>query len=54
MAAKLGLKINHIDVTAAFLNGELNEVIFMEQPEGFVKQGMENKVCLLRKAIYGL
>jgi hypothetical protein len=53
LAAKLELKINHLDVTATFLNGELSDVIFMEQPEGFVKR-MENKVCLLRKAIYGL
>lgn len=53
LATKLELKINHLDVTAAFLNGELSEEVFMEQPEGFVKQGMENKVWLLRKAIYG-
>jgi hypothetical protein len=54
LAARLELKINHLDVTAAFLNGELTEEIYMKQPEGFVKPGMENKVWLLKKAIYGL
>jgi hypothetical protein len=54
LAARLELKINHLDVIAAFLNGELSEEIYMEHPEGFVKPGMENKVWLLKKAIYGL
>jgi hypothetical protein len=43
-----------MDVKAAFLNGYLEEEIFMEQPEGFVIQGEEEKVYLLKKALYGL
>lgn len=54
LAAELDLEIVHVDITTTFLNGDLNEVIFMEQPEGFVKEGDENKVCKLKKAIYGL
>lgn len=43
-----------LDVKSAFLNGELQEEIYVEQPEGFVKQGEEEKVYLLKKALYGL
>ena len=43
-----------IDVKSAFLNGYLEEEIFVEQPEGFLVQGKEEKVYLLKKALYGL
>jgi len=43
-----------MDVKTAFLNGELEEEIYMEQPEGFVIHGLENKVCKLDKSLYGL
>jgi hypothetical protein len=46
--------IEALDVKTAFLFGELDEEIYMEQPEGFVKKGQEKKVCCLLKAIYGL
>jgi hypothetical protein len=53
LAGELNLDMQHIDITTAFLNGELTEEIYMMQPEGFVKTGNENKVCRLKKAIYG-
>jgi len=43
-----------LDVKSTFLNGVLEEEIYVEQPEGFVKHGEEDKVYLLRKALYGL
>ena len=43
-----------MDVKTAFLHGSLEERILMEQPEGFIKPGTENKVCMLRKSLYGL
>ncbi|KAJ9561022.1 hypothetical protein OSB04_006182 [Centaurea solstitialis] len=49
-----GLYIHQMDVKTAFLNGLLKEEIYMEQPEGFVVPGQENKVCRLVKSLYGL
>ena len=43
-----------MDVKTAFLNGDLEEEVYMDQPEGFVVTGKENLVCKLRKSIYGL
>jgi hypothetical protein len=43
-----------MDVKMAFLNGELDEEIYMEQPDGFVCEGQERKVCKLLKSLYGL
>ncbi|KAJ9561120.1 hypothetical protein OSB04_006280 [Centaurea solstitialis] len=54
IAAIRNLQIHQMDVKTAFLNGELDEEIYMEQPEGFVAQGKENKVCKLVKSLYGL
>ena len=46
--------IYQLDVKSAFLYGELNEVVYIDQPQGFVKKGNEEKVYRLRKALYGL
>lgn len=54
LAAEYDLEINHLDVKTAFLNGELEEHVLMEQPEGFIEEGQEHKVYKLHKAIYGL
>jgi hypothetical protein len=47
-------EIHQMDIKLAFLNSLLDEEIYMEQPEGFAVLGQEHKVCLLKKAIYGL
>ena len=47
-------EIEVLDVKTAFLYGNLDEELYMEQPEGFVKQGQERKVYPLKKALYGL
>ena len=44
--------IHQMDIKSAFLNGMLDEEIYMEQPQGFIVTGMENKVCKLKKSIY--
>ena len=43
-----------MDVKTAFLNGDLDVDIYMEQPEGFVVKGKESLVCKLNKSLYGL
>src|SRR5882762_9855733 len=43
-----------MDVKSAFLNGVLDEEIYMEQPPGFITSGAELKVCQLKKSLYGL
>jgi len=47
-------EIHSMDVKSAFLNGDLDEEIYMAQPEGFIIPGQEHQVCHLCKAIYGL
>jgi hypothetical protein len=54
IAASEDMEIHQMDVKTAFLNGFVEEEIYMAQPEGFVKPGEENLVCKLRKTIYGL
>ena len=54
IAAREDYEIHQMDVTSAFLNGELKEEIYMTQPEGFVEKGKEDLVCRLHKSLYGL
>ena len=54
LAASYGLHVHQMDVKTTFLYGELEEKIYMEQPDGFIVHGEENKVCRLIKSLYGL
>ena len=54
IAAHLDYEIWKMDVKTAFLNGRLEESIYMIQPKGFIARGQEHRVCKLQRSIYGL
>jgi hypothetical protein len=54
LAASYGLIVHQMDVKTTFLNGELDDEIYMVQPDGFVVKGEEQKVYKLLKSLYGL
>jgi hypothetical protein len=54
LASLYGLLVHQMDVNTTFLNGELNEKIYMDQPIRFVVKDEERKVCKLLKSLYGL
>jgi len=54
VAAHEGWEVHHMDVKSTFLNGELQEEVYVAQPAGFVVEGAEHKVLKLKKALYGL
>jgi hypothetical protein len=62
IAVELGLQVHQLDFTSAYLNGEIEEEVFMEVPSDFYdilneresRKFRGNKVCLIRKALYGL
>src|SRR4051812_38011175 len=54
VAAFYDYEIWQMDVKTAFLNGFLEEELYMMQPEGFIDPKGANKVCKLQRSIYGL
>jgi hypothetical protein len=62
IAVELGIQIHQLDFTSAYLNGEINEEVFLEIPSEFhdilneeeSRKFRGSKVCLIRKAFYGL
>ena len=46
--------VHQTDVVTAFLNGTLEEEIYMQQPEGYIQPGSDHLVCKLKKSLYGL
>uniref|UniRef100_A0A2N9IZW8 Reverse transcriptase Ty1/copia-type domain-containing protein n=1 Tax=Fagus sylvatica TaxID=28930 RepID=A0A2N9IZW8_FAGSY len=54
LASIYKLVVHQMNVKIAFLNGDLDEEVYMDQPEGFVLPGNEKKVCKLVKSLYGL
>jgi hypothetical protein len=54
LVAVLDLELVQLDIKTAFLHGDLEEEIYMSQPEGFVDESNPNLVCRLKKGLYGL
>ncbi|KAL9260027.1 Retrovirus-related Pol polyprotein from transposon TNT 1-94-like protein [Drosera capensis] len=50
----MDLEIEQFDVKTTFLHGDLEEEIYMEQPEELQVEGKENLVCKLKKSLYDL
>eukprot|EP00253_Pinus_taeda_P030085 PITA_30085 len=54
LVALFDLELQQLDVKTAFLHSDLDEEIYMEQPEGFVQHRNAKFVCRLKKSLYGL
>ncbi|KAL0368203.1 UNVERIFIED_CONTAM: Retrovirus-related Pol polyprotein from transposon TNT 1-94 [Sesamum calycinum] len=54
LVAHFDLELHQMDVKTTFLNGDIDEMIYMMQPENFVSGDLKNMVCKLTKSIYGL
>ncbi|GKV51641.1 hypothetical protein SLEP1_g58277 [Rubroshorea leprosula] len=54
LAVSRGWSIQQLDVNNAFLHGHIDEVLYMQQPTGFVDHNFPSHVCRLRKSLYGL
>jgi hypothetical protein len=54
LAASMGWSLHQMDVKTAFLNGVIEEEVYIEQPQGFEVHLRETHVCRLKKALYGL
>eukprot|EP00253_Pinus_taeda_P017914 PITA_17914 len=54
LSAQIGWKIRQMDVKTAFLNGKIEEEVYIEQPKGFETFDRESHVCRLKRALYGL
>ena len=54
LVAHFDMQLEQMDVKTTFLHGDLEELVYMVQPEGFIQPGQEHLVCKLRKSLYGL
>jgi hypothetical protein len=54
LASSMGWRLHQMDVKTAFLNGVIEEELYIEKPQGFEVHPKETHVCRLRKALYGL
>ncbi|CAM8936899.1 unnamed protein product [Rhodiola kirilowii] len=54
MVAAEDLELQQLDVKTAFLHGDMDEEIYMNQPESYLSKGNELLVCKLKKSLYGL
>jgi hypothetical protein len=54
LVAHEGWEVHHMDVKSAFLNDDLLEEVYVEQPMCFIVVGKEHKVLKLKKVLYGL
>ena len=53
IAAAKNMKVKHFDIKTAFLNGDIEEDLYISQPEGYVAEGEAHLVCKLQRSLYG-
>ena len=54
LASMLKWNLHQLDVKTTFLNGVIEEEVYIEQPQGFEVEDRRTHVCKLKKALYGL
>ena len=54
LASMMKWNLHHMNVKTTFLNGVIEEEVYIEQPQGFKVEGRRTHVCKLKKALYGL
>ena len=54
LVAHFDLELHQMDVKTVFLNGDIEETIYMVQPENFVSGDLKSMICKLNKSIYGI
>jgi hypothetical protein len=54
LAAKMKWKLHQMDVKTTFLNGVIEEEVYIEKPQGFEVEDKKSHVCRLKKSLYGL
>jgi hypothetical protein len=50
----MGWRLHLLDAKTTFLNGNIEEEVYIEKPDGFLIHEKESNVCMLKKALYGL
>jgi hypothetical protein len=54
LASFMGWRIHHMDVKTTFLNGIIEEEVYIEQPQVFEVSGKDSHMCRINKSLYGL
>jgi hypothetical protein len=54
LATSMGWNLHQMDVKTTFLNGAIEEEVYIEQPQGFKVHSRDTHVCRLKKALYGI
>ena len=54
LVAHFDMQLEKMDVKTTFLHGDLEELVYMVHPEGFIQPRQEHLVCKLSKSLYGL
>jgi hypothetical protein len=54
LVTSMSWKVHHMDVKTNFLNGEIEEEVYIEKPKGFMIHDKKSHMCMLKKTLYGI